>query len=120
CSWGKTDNIGVSCVKISSKYEPGAAKHEWWNLHVANVPATAEYNKMHQAFSKYGTVVDCSFAKDRGYGFVSYSTREAADRAIKETNKILIIDGKTVRVGWANSSVLKGGRPARYNNGSEK
>lgn len=64
--------------------------------------------KIHSAFAEFGEIVDIRLKKDEktskmlSYGFVEYSTPNAAIAAMQEMNgKILC--GRKIRIGWASN-----------------
>ncbi|XP_058498762.1 heterogeneous nuclear ribonucleoprotein A0-like [Solea solea] len=74
-------------------------------LFVGRLNVYTNSNGLCKHFEKYGTVIDCTVIEDmhlqrsRCFGFVTYSTMEEAETAIK--CRPHTIDGKTVEVTWA-------------------
>jgi len=60
-----------------------------------------------QHFSKFGPVADAVVMRDRGFGFVTFESREGGEAALQETPQT--IDGQTVDVKEANSKGGPGG-----------
>lgn len=69
---------------------------------------------LREAFSKYGRVTDAVVMKDRetqrsrGFGFVSFSSDEEAQKAIDGMNNC-DLDGRTIRVDRATGGSSRGG-----------
>lgn len=62
-----------------------------------------DHKALHDTFSAFGNILSCKVATDqsgqsKGYGFVQFDTEEAAQKAIKELNGMLLND-KQVFVG---------------------
>ncbi|KAK6142201.1 hypothetical protein DH2020_003013 [Rehmannia glutinosa] len=63
------------------------------------------------AFQEYGEIIEVKVicdrvsGKSRGYGFVNYSSEEAASKALKEMDGQLL-DGRNIRIHYAH----RGGR----------
>jgi len=72
------------------------------NLYVRNLSSTVTEDKLRTLFSEHGTVKSCKvmLGKDgnpRGFGFVCFSTREEANKALQSLNNIMF-DGKPLYV----------------------
>ena len=72
------------------------------NLYVRNLSDSVTEDKLRTAFAEHGTVKSCRIMKDseqrsRGFGFVCFSTREEANKALQSLNNILF-EGKPLYV----------------------
>ncbi|KAI0154859.1 RNA-binding domain-containing protein [Xylariaceae sp. FL1272] len=79
---------GVNEVN-SSTTQPGIS--DGTGIFVSNMTFDATDVHMREAFSKYGEILSTSIGRDgrglsRGFGFITFTTKEAADRAVKEAN----------------------------------
>ncbi|KAL1544290.1 polyadenylate-binding protein 8-like isoform X1 [Salvia divinorum] len=65
------------------------------NVYIKNIDDGVDNDKLNELFSPFGTITSCKVMIDksgisRGYGFVAFSTGEAASRAILEMNGKMI------------------------------
>ncbi|KAL2457768.1 Polyadenylate-binding protein 8 [Forsythia ovata] len=65
------------------------------NLYIKNLDDSIDNDKLKELFSQFGVVTSCKVTCDakgisKGSGFVAFSTREEASRAISEMNKKMI------------------------------
>ncbi|KAK4654569.1 Protein phosphatase PP2A regulatory subunit B [Podospora pseudocomata] len=72
-----------------SKFEE--MKANFTNVYVKNIPAEVTDEEFRELFAKYGDVTSSSLArsdegKSRGFGFVNFTTHEAASKAVEELN----------------------------------
>ncbi|XP_066541052.1 RNA-binding protein 28 [Hoplias malabaricus] len=80
------------------------------NLFVSNLPASASSDQLEQLFSEVGPVKRCFVVKDkdsdkcRGFGFVTFSMSEDAQRAL---NEIKEYGGQKIRVTLAKKKINK-------------
>lgn len=71
-------------------------------------------DSLRQAFEKFGQVdeakviVDRDTGRSRGFGFVTFSEGDAADRAIQEMNGVEL-DGRSIKVNEAEDKPRTGG-----------
>jgi len=86
-----------------SERDPNKRKgHNSTNLYIKNLHPTIDNKTLLDTFSMFGQVSSCKVATDNngnslGYGFVNYTTKEAADKALQRVNGMLIA-GKNVIV----------------------
>lgn len=72
-----------------------------WKLFVGQVPKNVQEATIRSFFSPYGEIVHMNILRDRftqiskGCGFVSYSTKEAADKAISALHSVVTIPPHT-------------------------
>lgn len=77
---------------------------------------------LREAFDKYGEVVDARLIVDRetgrsrGFGFVTYSSAEEASAAIQALDQ-QVLDGRTVKVNYANDRPSGGFSGGGYGGG---
>jgi cold-inducible RNA-binding protein len=75
---------------------------------------------LQDAFSKYGETTECKVVMDKftgkskGFGFVAFTTQEAADQCLKEMSNQML-DGRTIKVDYATDKPM-GDRAPRSNN----
>lgn len=72
-----------------SKFEE--MKANFTNIYVKNISSEVTDDEFRELFAKYGDVTSSSLARDqegksRGFGFVNYTTHEAAYKAVDELN----------------------------------
>ena len=90
----------------------GDGEPEGIKLYVGNLDYATDEQRLREEFSQFGTVTDVFLPTERGtnrprgFGFVSLSTREAAEKAISKMDQAQL-DGRTIRV---NESRPKGDR----------
>ncbi|KAI0555055.1 RNA-binding domain-containing protein [Xylaria curta] len=73
----------------SSPTESELALRQGSTIFVSNMTFDASEEHLQEAFGKYGTIMNLNIARDgrglsRGFGFVTYTNKESANRAIKE------------------------------------
>jgi polyadenylate-binding protein len=87
-----------------SKFEE--MKANFTNVYVKNISPEANEDQFRELFEKYGDVTSSSLARDnetgksRGFGFVNFTTHEAAAKAVEELNG-LDFHGQELYVGRA-------------------
>lgn len=87
-----------------SKFEE--MKANFTNVYVKNISPEATEDHFRELFEKYGDVTSSSLARDnetgksRGFGFVNFTTHEAAAKAVEELNG-LDFHGQELYVGRA-------------------
>ncbi|KAI0409415.1 RNA-binding domain-containing protein [Xylaria palmicola] len=89
------DTVGATILKDaaleSSPTEQESPLKQSHGLFISNMSFEATDAHLEEAFGKYGELSSTSIARDgrglsRGFGFVVFSTQEAADRAVREAN----------------------------------
>jgi hypothetical protein len=104
----KLEDIVVGVVPQSRRADFGPTK-----LFVGGLGPSTTAADLRAFFSKFGEVVDAvvvpnrSTGQSRGFGFVSYQSRAAADEAIKGANGVEL-DGNILKVNRAEA------KPGRY------
>ncbi len=72
-------------------------------LYIGNLPYSMTSEKLKEAFSSYGEVSEAVVVRDRetgrsrGFGFVTFTEAENADKAIEEMNGKELGDGENKR-----------------------
>ncbi|XP_023549690.1 polyadenylate-binding protein 3-like [Cucurbita pepo subsp. pepo] len=89
-------------IMISNR-DPSIRKSGYANVFIKNLDASIDNKALHDTFASFGTVLSCKVALDsngqsKGYGFVQFDTKEAAESAIIKLNGMLLND-KQVYVG---------------------
>lgn len=81
-----------------------------WNIFIGDLASTATDSDVWNAFSKYESLVSARVVMDpisnksKGYGFVSFSLENEAERVLSEMNGARIKD-RDIRVNWAVQKV---------------
>ncbi|XP_022992674.1 polyadenylate-binding protein 3-like [Cucurbita maxima] len=89
-------------IMISNR-DPSIRKSGYANVFIKNLDVSIDNKALHDTFASFGTVLSCKVAVDsngqsKGYGFVQFVTKEAAESAILKLNGMLLND-KQVYVG---------------------
>merc|ERR1719356_296268 len=85
-------------------------------LYIGNLDYSTDENRLREEFSNFGTVTDVFLPMERGtnrprgFGFVTLSTRKAAEDAISKMDQSQL-DGRTIRV---NESKPRGEGPSSF------
>lgn len=74
-------------------------------LYVGNFPYSVDEEQLRGIFSQYGEISDLALIKDRdtgrpkGFGFITFATQEAAEKALEQNGNDC--DGRPLRVNVA-------------------
>ena len=74
-------------------------------LYVGNFPYSVSEDQLREIFSQYGEISDFALIMDRetgrpkGFGFITFATQEAAEKALEQNGKDL--DGRPLKVNMA-------------------
>ena len=80
------------------------------NVFVRGLPHSLDQSTLQQFFSSFGAIESCRVQKDqvtgqsKGFGFVKYTTIEAAEEAIKSLDGSFL-SGSQIQVKFASSDV---------------
>jgi len=75
-------------------------------LYVGNLPFSVDDEKLKELFSAHGKIEEATVIKDRfsgrskGFGFVTFATKEEAEKAVKKMND-KEIEGRNLKVSEA-------------------
>lgn len=84
---------------------------------VGNLNWDTDDNSLKDAFSEFGEVLKASVVRDkesgrsRGFGFVEFADPSVAEAAVGVDR--LAVDGREVRINWANERSKNGGGGSR-------
>jgi RNA recognition motif-containing protein len=100
--------VKLEDVVIGVASQPRRSAQGPTKLFVGGLSFHTTTEDLRAAFAKYGEIVDVAVINDRGtgrsrgFGFVTYSTREAAEEAIKHMNGF-DLDGHSIKVNRAEA-----------------
>ncbi|KAJ8119285.1 hypothetical protein ONZ43_g3731 [Nemania bipapillata] len=85
------ENKDLDTTLESSQTEPERVAKEGSSVFISNMTFDATDVHLHEAFGKYGEIVASNIARDgrglsRGFGFITFAEKDAADRAVAEAN----------------------------------
>ncbi|KAL2460268.1 Polyadenylate-binding protein 2 [Abeliophyllum distichum] len=86
-----------------SHRDPSVRRSGTGNIFIKNLDKEIDHKALHETFSSFGNVLSCKVATDasgqsKGYGFVQFTSEEAAQQAMEKLNGMLL-NGKQVYVG---------------------
>jgi len=113
---------GRPCRIMWSHRDPSIRKSGAGNIFIKNLDKTIDNKALYDTFSTFGNILSCKVVTDakgnsKGYGFVHYETKEAADQAVAKVHGMLL-NGKIVFVGpfVPRKERAPGGDPTNFTN----
>ncbi|KAI0193203.1 nucleic acid-binding protein [Xylaria flabelliformis] len=111
------DSNGSTADDSSPLQSSLGRKQQDYTIFVSNMTFDATDVHLQEAFSKYGNIERLNIARDgrglsRGFGFITYTDQESADRAIREANNSFW-HGRRITVDHRKESPTGAGRKQR-------
>jgi len=115
---------GRACRIMWSQRDPSLRKSGVGNIFIKNLDKSIDNKALYDTFSAFGNILSCKVGQDefgvsKGFGFVHFETREAAEDAIDKVNGMMLND-KTVYVGKFMSKKERvdatGDQPKKFKN----
>eukprot|EP00736_Rhodelphis_marinus_P013513 Rmarinus@m.24564 len=107
-----------------SHRDPAVRKSGEANVYIKNLDKTIDHKALYDTFSSFGNILSCKVSVDekansKGFGFVHFETKEAANDSIARLNGMML-NGKKVFVGHFKKREERlrelGQSEERYNN----
>jgi len=87
------------CRVMWSQRDPATRKSGSGNIFIKNLDASIDHKALNDTFAQFGQILSCkieldSEQKSKGYGYIQFATKEAADKAIAKVNGMMLNDKK--------------------------
>ncbi|XP_010456427.1 PREDICTED: zinc finger CCCH domain-containing protein 4-like [Camelina sativa] len=69
---------------------------------------------IHNQFYAYGEIESIRVLAEKGYAFVTYTTREGAEKAIQELSNRLVVNGQRLKLTWGRPKMPKPDQSGSY------